>query len=593
MKKINILILSVLSLLFTSCDDMLDLKPESTPSDAVIWNSASSFEKEVNNYYTFLPYFQNKSNNGVLTLRGIFDRDIMSDLYFYKDSEDTYSNSTYTPSETDGIYQEYFKNIRSINYFFKNYTSYSKKEEIEQYRAEALFFRAYISFRVFKDYGPLTIVKDVMETYSPELNEARASRDDFANFIIGDLEDAIASNALPLQKNIASTSTNGRIALGAAQALLAEVCLFEGTWQKYHYNNTSRANELLQKAVDYSLKVMADDSYKLFYNSGLGVDSYRYMFTLESVSQANPVGVLKEANSEYIFRNRFHENVRQLGQNIIHAARFSNMSRKFVESFLDKNGKATTPDYKSSLNSYYKDRDPRLASMSVAPGDFQWTYANASNFQRNAADTAQAAIRSWDGPGFYVDKFSTERTVGATMAGFDVPIIRLAEVFLIYAEAKCELANGVISDADLNKSINLLRDRVHMPHLTSTTVPVGSSLLEEIRKERTRELYLEGFRFDDLRRWKTAEVDMSSDLEGVYIESNSAFAKDWTIISIYGQAPYTYLANDNTKNQMSQDGYVLREASSRRTFRSKNYLLPIPTMQIELNPKLEQNPGWE
>lgn len=574
-------------MLATSCDDMLDLEPKTNPSDATMWNSAAAFEKEVNNFYCFLPYFQDKSEKW-----GFWDRDSWSDLRMNKDTENVYSNSSYVPSETDKIYEEYFKNLRSINYFFKNYGNYANKEQIAQYYAEALFFRAYTSYRMFKDYGPLTIVKDVLETNSPELYAARATRDEFADFIIGDLEEAINTHALPLQKKIFNTDNDGRITLGAAKALMAEICLFEGTWQKYHYDNTARATDLLNKAVKYASEVMADDSYDLFYDEQLGTDSYRYMFLLESVSLCNPAGLLKESCKEYIFRNRFHENIRQTGQNMVHAAKYTNVSRKLVEMFLDKDGKATKPDYKTSLNSYYKDRDPRLSSLAVAIGDLEWTNANGSTFERNAADSAQAALVQWNGPGFYVKKFSTERNMDATAFGMDAPLIRLAEVYLIYAEAKCELGNGNISDEDLNISLNLLRDRVKMPHLTQTTVPEGSTLLEEIRKERTRELYLEGFRFDDLRRWKTAEKEMSTNLEGVYVGDGSAYAKDWDITSPYGQTGFKYLSESNTNYDISEDGYVIREAASKRQFQKKNYLLPLPTKQLELNPNLVNNEGW-
>lgn len=574
-------------MLAVSCDDMLDMQPETNPSDAVVWNSAASFEKEVNNYYSFLPYFQDKTNK-----RGIADRESMSDIVLSEDTENGYSNSTYTAPETDNFYEEYFNNLRSINYFFKNREGYADKDEIKQYYAEALFFRAYISFRMFKDYGPLTIVKDVIETSSPELFAARATRDEFADFIIGDLEEAINTGALPVQKKIVSTDQNGRITIGAARALLAEVCLFEGTWQKYHFQNTERSNALLTKAATYAEQVMNDDSYQLFYDEKLGVDSYHYMFTLESLSKTNPAGVLKETNKEYILRNRFHETKRQLGQNTVHAFQMTNMTRKFVEMFLDKNGQASKPDYKTSLNSYYKDRDPRLSTLAFSVGDLRWSYESASNFERNAADSAKAIFTKWNGCGFYVKKYATERAMSPTESGMDVPIIRLAEVYLIYAEAKCELDNGAISDADLDKSLNRLRDRVLMPHLTNATVPDGSTLLEEIRKERTRELYLEGFRFDDVRRWKTAEKEMGGNLEGVYIGTGSAFAKDWTLTSPYGQADIIYLAANNTQRSMSADGYAIREAASRRTFAKRNYLLPLPTKQIGLNPQLKNNEGW-
>lgn len=592
MKKIfNSLFFTILVLfLSTSCDDMLDLEPETDPSDAVMWNSAGAFEKETNNFYTFLPKMQNETSNGVVTKYGFMDREEMADLGL---AINAISNSTYGTTETDRIYEEYFKQIRSINYLFKNAETYTKPNEIKQYVAEAHFFRAYISSLMFVDYGPLTIVKTVQDTDSPELYEARASRDDFADFIISDLETAINSGTLPKQADILAGSTNGRITLGAAQALLARICLFEGTWQKYHYNNATRANELLTKAAQYADLVMNDNSYELFRSDKIGVESYRYMFILESVTKCNYWDVKKDANKEYVLRNRFHETVRQSKQNNTHRGRTKGLNRKMIELFLDKNGNVTKPDYTTSLRSYLEDRDPRLATASIALGDLAWSYEPGSTFTRDRADSLRMNYVTWNGPAFFSNKFGGLRPATADADGYDVPIIRLAEVYLTYAEAKCELGNGTISQTDLDRSVNKLRDRVDMPHLTAANIPAGSSMLNEIRRERTVELYQEGFRYDDVRRWKTAEVEMSQALEGVWMGAGSAFDKTWTFSAPGLNKQYIYTPNDNKGYPLSTDGYTIVEGASGRTFKQKNYLRPLPAKQIELNPNLTQNPGWD
>lgn len=594
MKKYKILVIAFAALFInTSCDSMLDLKPETDPSDVVMWTTVTAFKNEANNFYTWLPKMQNQTSGSDILVYGFMDREEMSDIRLNKDAENATSNSSYGTNQTDKIYEEYFKHMRSVNYLFINAGTYSKPDEIKQYVAEAHFFRAYISYLMFVDYGPLTIVKDVMDVNSPELTEARATRDDFADFIISDLEEAINSGALPKQSAIASTSDNGRITLGAAQALLARMCLFEGTWQKYHDSNTTRSNTLLEKAAQYADLVMSDNSYKLFRNEQMGDASYRWMFILESVTKCNPWGVLKASNTEYIFRNRFHETIRQSGQNNTHRANGAMITRKMVEMFLDKNGKATKPDYITSLNSYLKDRDPRLATTSSALGDLYWSYEPGSTFARDHADSLKMAVRSWNGNGFYCNKFAGERGATNTADGFDVPIIRLAEVYLIYAEAKCELGGGTISQTDLDKSINKLRTRVSMPLLTAAAVPSGSTMLNEIRRERTVELFMEGFRYDDLRRWKTAEVEMSKDLEGIWMGEGSAFAKNWTISYPSLSKTLNYNSSDAKAFTVNADGYTVREAAAKRQFTEKNYLRPLPTKQISLNPNLVQNPGWE
>ncbi|HRN57952.1 MAG TPA: RagB/SusD family nutrient uptake outer membrane protein, partial [Agriterribacter sp.] len=100
---------------------------------------------------------------------------------------------------------------------------------------------------------------------------------------------------------------------------------------------------------------------------------------------------------------------------------------------------------------------------------------------------------------------------------YDRHILRYGEVLLIYAEASFE-KNGAISDEELNKSINLIRQRAGMIELTNGFVTAnGLNMREEIRRERTIELALEGFRYDDLRRWKTAEYEIPADVKGIKI----------------------------------------------------------------------------
>ena len=158
-------------------------------------------------------------------------------------------------------------------------------------------------------------------------------------------------------------------------------------------------------------------------------------------------------------------------------------------------------------------------------------------------------------------------------------MIRLAEVYLNYAEAVYE-RNGTISDADLDKSLNLVRNRVNkaMPKLSNGLVSTnGLDMRTEIRRERTIELYLEGFRVDDLKRWKTAETEMPMNVLGIKW-TGTRWQTRWVLTG--GVAPYPVDAN----------GYLIFEGN--RKWAQKNYLLPIPTQQRTLNPNLDQNPDW-
>ena len=578
----NILLLfSMLLFGMTACDSLLDKEPETSRTESVTFNNANDFMLAANYLYSWLPELY---TDGV----GLIDRDYDADIACEASGTmSAISESSNGTSTTDSRYSNYYAHIRAINELFANEYKITEKSTINQYLAEAHFFRAYYSFMMFMDYGPLTIIKDVMDTNSPELYAARNSRDEFANFIIQDLTEAIELQALPKEAELRNTSGEGRITIGAAQALLARVCLFEATWQKYHYNNQARANELFQKAVTAAKEVMADDSYELFYNSALGNESYRYMFTLETDAQTNPANVKKNANKEYILRKCFNENTAgdYLYTTGADKPYKTVASRKMVEMHLGSNGQPATYDYMTSYTSFLENKDPRLAMNFLAPNSYTWSYANGRvDWQNSSADLAQLKLRAASDLGYPNRKWVTERTVDTSKWGIDIPIIRLAEVYLTYAEAMYEL-NNAISDADLNISINKLRNRVGMVPLTNSTVPNGSTMLDEISRERTVELYLEGHRLNDLRRWATAKKEMSTNFEYLYVGTNSAFLKNRTDNGSNAGMP--------SAESTSEQGYAVKQQAAKRQFKDRNYLLPLPTAQIELNPNIEQNPGWE
>ena len=101
----------------------------------------------------------------------------------------------------------------------------------------------------------------------------------------------------------------------------------------------------------------------------------------------------------------------------------------------------------------------------------------------------------------------------------------------------------------------------------------GLDMREEIRAERTVELFMEGFRIDDLKRWKTAEDEMPGDLLGIKYDG-TGYESAWT----------------DMPNQTNSDGYIILYTG--REWNERNYLLPIPSDELQLNPELKQNPGW-
>ncbi|HET9825669.1 MAG TPA: RagB/SusD family nutrient uptake outer membrane protein, partial [Chitinophagaceae bacterium] len=182
---------------------------------------------------------------------------------------------------------------------------------------------------------------------------------------------------------------------------------------------------------------------------------------------------------------------------------------------------------------------------------------------------------------YMIRKFLDE-TVDATQfrGEYDFKEFRYGEVLLILAEALYE-KNGSISDADLDRTINKLRTRVNMPPLTNVHVTAnGLNMLNEIRRERTVELAFEGFRRDDLRRWKLGETILPLAIKGV------------KFVGTEYQTRYPDL-QPGVDIQVDADGFIIAESSSSRQFLPKHYLDPIPLQQIQLSKgTLTQNPGW-
>src|SRR5437667_6750270 len=179
-------------------------------------------------------------------------------------------------------------------------------------------------------------------------------------------------------------------------------------------------------------------------------------------------------------------------------------------------------------------------------------------------------------------KFLDETDEAAHFVGqYDFKEFRYGEVLLILAEGLFE-RERTISDGSLNRTMKALGDGVGRPARTNCLVSTnGLDMLTEIRRERTVELAFEGFRRDDLRRWKTAETEMPQALRGVKFVGTEYQQRDPGLVI-------------GTDIQVDAGGFVVSEAAAARQFVvPKHYLDPIPLQQIQLSKgTLMQNPGW-
>lgn len=571
--KINIVLFSALSMVFSSC---LDLEPKAQLAETNLWQDVDQYKLFASQFYGWTRDFVDLDDGP--------HSDGRSDLRTGA-TLDIYSNGTYAIPSSDDNYTDNYNRIRQVNLLLSNAESYPIPEDIAVYVGEAKFFRAYLHFDLVQIYGNIIMVDKPLTVTSSELHKERDDRGKVIDFIIQDLQDAI--EVLPSNSEI-STDDLGRVSKQAAQAFLSRVALYEGTWQKFRNDgqvNNERSSSLLGIAAKAADEVIKSGEFSLFKPADLSTNAYKYMFILED-TKSNPASIKKDANNEYIFSRRHDEVLRPIGFNITQG-RLGNavyITRKLANMYLTSDGlpiNEEETDY-STMNSEFNNRDNRMAGTLMVSGEYYWSNGPGRvNWTGDAEDKASATFKPFypsdrGGSGYFTQKWCTERTVATGKEAYDFPIIRYAEVLLNYAEAVFE-RDGTISDDDLKKSINLVRKRVNpdMPDLTNSFVSTNNlDMRTEIRRERTVELFDEGFRMDDLKRWKTAETEMTMDLLGVkYVGTD--FQKEWPDMS----------------NPTNSDGCIVLESG--RVWQDKHYLYPLPTDQLKLNPNLKQNPGWE
>lgn len=574
-----------------SCESDLSLLPLDSLTSNVYFKTEKDFQLFANGLYQQLPDFGENSN------------DNMTDL-FYAGGPNSVSNSTYIESQTDGTWDGCYANIRNCLVLLEQEASLVEgdlKSSVQVYKGEAHFFLAMNYFNLLRYYGGVPIIDHTLTLTDPDLYKPRASREEVVEYIMENLDAAISAPV----GTLTSSDQEGRLTVSAVRAFKARVALFEGTWRKFHH--LGGENEMLDIAIEESRLVLGDSAYSLFdERNSLGDLSYFYSFILESDVQSNPAGIGKEANHSYILTRKHNKLDSPTGYIAVTSGNLS-PTLKMVDMFLDSKGLPIThpescflghgfnidPETKKPINLEYMNRDPRLSCNLIEPFTQFWYH---SPYNRNYDLNDLTNTGAWnDGfwtsaTGYLLGKYIPE-VEGAV--GIDYPVIRLEEVMLIFAEATFE-RNEAIKDEELNISINKLRDRVGMPHLTNSFCSqYGLDMRTEIRRERTVELMAEGFRYDDIRRWAVGETEMNDDIKGILWKGSVISSSTGFDIYNCKDANISHLDYSQRNYSTDTDGFIILEASSERHFSEKHYLRPLPLRQIALsNGVLEQNPGW-
>jgi len=586
-----ILLLVVLGAL-PSCKKYLDKEPFTSLNPGSAFKTVSDLQLYTNSFYVYqMP-----------NARAVFTADNVSDyisgnnppmiMTAQVNANNPVNSSAWSrATSATGSWPE----LRNINYFLANNVNPAIPDSVRAaYSGVARFFRAWWYYNMVKEFGDVPWVGTALGTTDSSMYKPRDSRTLVMDSIEADLDYAIAH--APAAKD-ASCSM---ITKWTALALKSRVGVFEGSFRKYHteLGLTGSAGVWYQNAVDASTALMAAGVYKL-HSTGTPQSDYRTVFTTSAPS-----------SDEVILAFVYNDGLKLWNDANAYftSATLGNRTspvKAFIDTYLNKDGSRFTDASNFDTISFPNEtanRDLRLqqsircnkykySTGAAAPPDYSYTFTGYQPLKFNVDDPA-------------VNTNSHNNN--------SIPIFRYAEVLLNLAEAKEEL--GTLTTADWNNTIGALRSRAG---ITNTGMPatadpymsqyflntISDAVLLEIRRERGVELMLEGFRWDDIRRWKMGLL-MNMPYNGVYVPAlNTPYAMngDGVLnVSFVTSTPsstikgvYYYLIDNKTvKLTQGTYGNIIWLANIPRVWDDKMYYDPIPSSEIVLNPNLKQNPGW-
>lgn len=589
-------LLAVATVLSFSCnDDFLDRQPLDEISNEIFWNTENDLLVYNNSLYDIArneratPILAGHDEGFESLQRGIWYLDGFTDNTAPRHSRSNFfqlvrSGKYQTPNDPDLFGYKGWNFVRAINFGLENYDRAAVTEEVRnKYIGEARLLRGWFYADKVSKYGDVQWVDKSLTIEDEDiLYGTRDDREFVMEKVLEDLNFATEPGHIP--DDWGDGNAPGRLNRWCALLVKSRVCLFEGTWRKYH--GGTNPEMWLQEAADAALELMENGPYSL-YTTGDPSSDYNAIHRMTDLT----------GNPEVLYWRRY-----QLGIFTNHVQSYykdynGGATKDMVESYLCTDGLPIplSPLYQGDevYENIWENRDPRLRQSVLHPDDQAiYRYGN-----HNPDVTRYPQIQGMTTPGqkiytgYHIIKMYENNAAYATYNTSSTPaiILRFGEALLNYAEAKAEL--GTITQADLDISINLLRDRVAMPHMNLTSIPVDprhasdgvSPLIVEIRRERRVELFVEGFRYDDLRRWKMGKKLEQKDYGVRWDEANrnridpngevtvqSSVVDGVEYLEIYKGTDY--------ENPVFDEG--------------KNYLWPIPLNDLAQNPNLGQNPGW-
>lgn len=580
MLKMNKLIYIFLFILLVACQDELNLTPPDKISPSKAFASEGDLELYVNSFYQVLPGATEVSQS-----------DGLSD-YFVGRTISSYLQKSYNSTQAGGWT---WSDLRNINYFLENYHKAEISNELKaNYAGIAKFFRAYFYMEKVKRFGDVPWYNKTMDVDDPDLYKGRDPRTLVMDSVLADIN--FACDHILANKDVSCTTITKWVAL----AYKSRICLYEGTFRKYHteLGLESTANYWLGQASEAAKKVMDSGTYSINVLSDAS-KSYRDLFVNE-VPNSKEIMLAAVCSKEL----RVLNDANWYWTSTTYGGRYS-FIKSFINTYLKIDGSRFTDTENFNDKPFWsevKNRDLRLKQTIrmgdysregiAAPPDFTYTYSGYMPYK------------------FTLDSKATD---GVSENANSLPLFRYAEVLLNYAEAKAEL--GTFNDDDWNKTINVLRSRAG---IKSTSIPqnvdvylqrnffpnVSDKIILEVRRERGIELAMEGFRYSDLMRWKLGKL-LEMTYDGMFVPALNTpldLNEDGKLdVSFVNKIPtdkvsgvYYFVIDNNQFKLMEVDkGILILFSNLERNFDDHKYYYPIPYDEIVLNPNLSQNPGWQ
>lgn len=580
MKKINFILITYISLLVVSCSKN---KLDTTAKDQIdannFFNNATDLQVYTNGFYEFLPNTR------------VYIDDTESDNIIPLVVTDRVKGARIVPASKANTGWNW-ESLRSVNYFLEHYEKCPDQAARLKYGGIARFFRAYIYFDKVKTYGDVPWYNKVLTADDPDLYKARDSRKLVMDSVLDDINYAVANIPKEIQLNSITKYT--------ALILKARICLFEGSFRKYH--GLGDHEKFLNEAASAADELITSPAYKLYTTGGVNT-CYRDLFARND-----------QDVTETILARDYNPTFGRHGMSYLMTAPTAGVygiCKDAIDSYLMKDGTRFTDQPGYDTKGFYEEmqnRDPRLTQTTPGPNFTVYKETTPEPVNINIATTGYRLIKALASK----DQWSSNNSYN------DIILFRFAEALLVLAEAKAEL--GTLTQADLDKTINKLRERVGMPGLDLIyannnpdpyleamypNVEKGSNkgVILEIRRERRIEMFNEGLRWDDLMRWKEGKK-LEQPMLGMYFPSLGAFdfnndgkADVYLHNGNAGGAPpgTSSIVNVNQKRLTNTtSGNFNPLYSTPRIFNEeKDYFYPIPLEEITLNPKLVQNPKWK